>query len=105
MKKLILFIALIFSLNTFASLETGKFSCDNGAELDIFKYSPHFFSAMMIYPSGSGWMSRLDSIEWNGKRGRMYDEELKHLGEVTFMNRVNKILLQFTYFKVNCLRE
>ncbi|MFL5786356.1 MAG: hypothetical protein ACJ76H_17185 [Bacteriovoracaceae bacterium] len=105
MKTLLLAVSLGISLSAFATLETGTFSCDNGAELDIYKHSSTFYSSFLIYPSGSGWMSALDSIEFNGDSGVMYNDEMREIGQANVTDEGKRLFLLFHYSEVTCVRD
>jgi hypothetical protein len=105
MKALLLVVSLCISLGAMASLETGTFSCDNGAELDIYKHSSTFFSSFLIYPSGSGWMSALDSIAFHRNTGVMYNDEMRELGEATVTDEGKRIFFLFHYSEVSCVKD
>jgi hypothetical protein len=104
MKTVMALIALTFSFATIAGLESGEFDCDNQGSLQIYKQRDSFYGAYLVFPSGSGRMSRLDSIELTDNTGVMFDDEAREIGKVEVLEDGNKIILNFNYSTVVCER-
>lgn len=107
-KNLILVLGLVFSLNSFASLENGTYQCDGSdGVLTIYQQQANFFSAYIIYPQDSGRMSQLDSIELFGKdsnEGVMFNDEFRRLGTVNVSEDGKSIQLNFNSSVLICTK-